>query len=51
MPSKKEAVTNSDQNPTSESGSKSYWLKWYVAVIVFLVAQVIFYFLITIYFK
>jgi hypothetical protein len=51
MSSKKETITNSNQNPSSESVGKSYWLKWYVSVIGFLVAQVIFYYLITIYFQ
>jgi hypothetical protein len=51
MSSKKEIITNSNQNPSSESGSKSYWQKWYLAVIGFLLVQVIFYYLITIYFQ
>ena len=30
---------------------KAYWKKWYVAVIVFLLVQVVLYYLITIHFK
>lgn len=34
-----------------EDNSKSYWSKWYLIVLVFLLAQIIFYFIITQYFK
>ncbi len=34
-----------------EDNSKSYWNKWYAVVIVFLLLQIIFYFIITQYFK
>jgi hypothetical protein len=51
MPSKKNLTTVRDQSPPLGDGGKAYWQKWYVAVIGFLLVQVVLYFLITIYFQ
>lgn len=34
-----------------EDNSRSYWNKWYIAVLVFLLIQVVLYYFITRYFK
>jgi hypothetical protein len=34
-----------------EKGEKKYWKIWYAALILFLAAQIIFYYLVTQYFK
>jgi len=35
----------------SASDEKRYWRKWYVAVLLFLLAQIAFYYFITVHFK
>ena len=35
----------------SASEEKRYWRKWYVAVLLFLLAQIAFYYFITVHFK
>jgi len=42
---------NADNYTPSMNGEKSYWKKWYIGVIVFLLLQIGFYYLITQYFK
>jgi hypothetical protein len=51
MPIKKETKAKGNQNSAAEKGGKAYWQKWYVAVIGFLLVQVVLYYLITIYFQ
>ena len=43
-----------DNDPIQDTGKNNnhvYWRKWYAAVIVFLLAQIVFYYLITQHFK
>lgn len=42
-------MTEPENKPASEE--KKYWRKWYVAVLVFLLAQIAFYYFITVHFK
>jgi hypothetical protein len=51
MPPKKESITNGNLQSTSKKEGKLYWQKWYMAVIGFLLLQIVFYYLITIYFQ
>ena len=51
MSSKKDLITTTNLSPPLKGGRKFYWQKWYIAVIGFLVVQVILYYLITIYFQ
>ena len=51
MSSEKDLTSTTNLNPTLKDGRKFYWQKWYIAVIGFLVVQVILYYLITIYFQ
>lgn len=40
-----------DKSNTPLASGKSYWLKWYIAVLVFLLIQITAYYLITKHFK
>ncbi len=42
---------NADSYTPLGEGGKSYWKKWYIGVIVFLLIQITCYYLITQYFK
>ena len=48
----KEKEKNANQfNNYSGDGAKSYWNKWYLAVLLFLILQIILFYLITVKFK
>ena len=42
--------TNNNNTPSGDGG-KSYWNKWYIAVLIFLLIQIVLYYLLTQYFK
>jgi len=51
MPVKKDSRIADQPQESEKNNDPAYWRKWYVAVVVFLIAQVIFYFFITQHFK
>lgn len=42
---------NTSIKTTSEDGNQSYWKKWYLGVLLFLIVQIIIFYFITVEFK